>query len=128
MSYEPTTWKDGDLVTSAKLNKMEQGIANGSGGTLVVHLTWSEGDTVATMDKTWQQIYDADSVVAIDRYEEGGMLFSFRYSVFGVQQGTDKYLIFAKLGGDSPMQFIAETADSYPVWTDGSSGGSGGEK
>lgn len=29
MSYEPTNWKDGDLVTSAKLNKMEQGIANG---------------------------------------------------------------------------------------------------
>ena len=29
MSYEPTNWKDGDLVTSAKLNKIEQGIANG---------------------------------------------------------------------------------------------------
>lgn len=29
MSYEPTVWKDGDLVTSAKLNKLEQGVANG---------------------------------------------------------------------------------------------------
>ena len=28
MSYEPTTWKAGDTVTSAKLNKMEWGIAN----------------------------------------------------------------------------------------------------
>ena len=28
MSYEPTNWKPGDTVTSAKLNKMEQGIAN----------------------------------------------------------------------------------------------------
>ena len=28
MSYEPTVWKDGDLVTSAKLNKIEQGISN----------------------------------------------------------------------------------------------------
>jgi len=34
MAYEPTTWKSGDVVTSAKLNKIEQGIA--SGGVLVV--------------------------------------------------------------------------------------------
>lgn len=27
MSYTPTQWKAGDTVTSAKLNKMEQGIA-----------------------------------------------------------------------------------------------------
>ena len=27
MSYTPTTWKSGDTVTSAKLNKIEQGIA-----------------------------------------------------------------------------------------------------
>lgn len=28
MSYTPTEWKSGDTVTSAKLNKIEQGIAN----------------------------------------------------------------------------------------------------
>jgi len=27
MAYEPTTWKAGDTVTSAKLNKLEQGVA-----------------------------------------------------------------------------------------------------
>ena len=27
MSYEPTNWKDGDLVTSAKLNKIENGFS-----------------------------------------------------------------------------------------------------
>ena len=26
--YEPTEWKKGDVVTSAKLNKLEQGVAN----------------------------------------------------------------------------------------------------
>ena len=29
MSYEPTNWKAGDTITSAKLNKIEQGVANG---------------------------------------------------------------------------------------------------
>ena len=28
MAYDPTTWKDGDLITAAKLNKIEQGIGN----------------------------------------------------------------------------------------------------
>ena len=29
MSYEPTNWKTGDVVTSAKLNKLENAVANG---------------------------------------------------------------------------------------------------
>ncbi len=36
MSYEPTNWQAGDTVTSAKLNKIEQGIANG--GIRIVHM------------------------------------------------------------------------------------------
>lgn len=35
MSYEPTQWKAGDTVTSAKLNKIEQGIA-ANGGVLII--------------------------------------------------------------------------------------------
>ena len=56
MSYEPTTWKAGDTVTSAKLNKMEQGIAN-SGGSFII--TASALSDNPTLDKTWQEIYDA---------------------------------------------------------------------
>lgn len=28
MSYDPTTWNAGDVITAEKLNKMEQGIKN----------------------------------------------------------------------------------------------------
>ena len=46
MSYEPTVWKDGDLVTSAKLNKIEQGVAAAggttTGGVMVVETTFIE--------------------------------------------------------------------------------------
>ena len=28
MSYEPTIWKDGDLITAERLNKIEQGVQN----------------------------------------------------------------------------------------------------
>ena len=59
MAYEPTEWKSGDVVTSAKLNKLEQAVA---GCSLVVHAT-TEGD-VKTLDKTWQEIFDAFSAGA----------------------------------------------------------------
>lgn len=60
MSYEKQTWAKGDIVTSAKLNHMEDGIATG-GGVLVVHVT-VDGNT-GTLDHTWQEIHDAPIAV-----------------------------------------------------------------
>lgn len=57
MAYEPTNWKTGDVVTSAKLNKLEQGVAAGS-GVLVVN---KDKIPPSTLDKTWQEIFDAAS-------------------------------------------------------------------
>lgn len=31
MSYEPTTWSDGDLITKEKLNKLENGVRDNVG-------------------------------------------------------------------------------------------------
>lgn len=28
MAYEPTTWKEGDVITAEKMNKLEQGVKN----------------------------------------------------------------------------------------------------
>lgn len=39
MSYEPTVWKTGDIVSSEKLNKLENGVAN-SGGDSGAVLVW----------------------------------------------------------------------------------------
>ena len=38
MAYEPTVWQAGDTITSARLNKLEQGVADG-GGAFVVEAT-----------------------------------------------------------------------------------------
>lgn len=49
MRYTPTEWKTGDVVTSAKLNKLEQGVADaGGGGALVVEFTYNASDTTYT--------------------------------------------------------------------------------
>jgi len=54
MSYTKRTWATGNVVGAVDLNRMEQGIEDaGSGQVLVVT------DTEGTLDKTWQEIYDA---------------------------------------------------------------------
>ena len=49
MSYTPTNWSKGDVVTSAKLNKLEQGVAD-AGDIFVV--TFNTDNTNWTADKT----------------------------------------------------------------------------
>ena len=60
MAYTPTTWHSGDLISSEKLNKMEQGIAGSGGGVLVVTAT------NGTLNKTWQEIHDAAPLVWVE--------------------------------------------------------------
>lgn len=55
MSYTPTEWENGDLITATKLNKMESGIAN-AGNALIVTLTVTNPGYV--MDKTYTEIYE----------------------------------------------------------------------
>lgn len=52
MAYTPTTWATGDTITSTKLNKMEQGIAN-AGAVMIA----TDSDNV--LDKTFAEIYNA---------------------------------------------------------------------
>ena len=61
MSYTKTNWKDGDVISAEKMNKIEQGIADagtsgGSGGVLGVAVTYN--DKGGTFSRTWQEIYD----------------------------------------------------------------------
>ena len=56
MAYEPNTWKSGDIVTSAKMNHIEEGIANA--GPLVVEMV-REDTTATIIGKTAGEILDA---------------------------------------------------------------------
>lgn len=53
MAYEKNTWATGDVVTSAKLNHMEDGIA---GGYLIITATDDTEAMTVTLDKTWNEI------------------------------------------------------------------------
>lgn len=52
MSYIPTNWKTGDIVSSQRLNKLEEGVRDAYEVMVI-----NNNDN--TLDKTWQEIYDA---------------------------------------------------------------------
>lgn len=104
MSYEPTNWQAGDIVTSAKLNKLEQGVANG-GGILIVH-----SDENGILDKTWQEIYDAE--LAFQQEIDNDYKSIYLISQIGVEDNT-YYIQFAS------FSYTTSSPDDYPVFNQG---------
>lgn len=57
MSYTPTEWKAGDTVTSVKLNKLEQGIADATSSPYFIISDDINDEWKA--NKTWKEAIDA---------------------------------------------------------------------
>lgn len=104
MSYTPTTWHGGDVLSAEAMNKIENGIANAGSGALEVRV---ENDSVANieiLDKTWQEIWDAYPNVYL--YSE----------LSGTSKNTISSIFFdlgygLSINGDI---FFASSSDSYP--------------
>ena len=118
MSYTPNTWKSGDVVTSAKLNKIEQGIAN---AILIANITIDEQAGVATLDKTWQEILDANyAVIAAPNESNEGFGFIMVTSIYTMPKvggGTDYAVLgisFSSEGAAAPLTLKTDSADGYP--------------
>lgn len=106
MSYEPTNWKSGDTVTSAKLNKMEQGIAN-AGGVLIVGIDMQ----TMTLDKTYAEIASAGYAV-LSALGDAGLYMVGPMTMYGNDGGT--YTVQFTMGNSS-VPFTTDSADGYPV-------------
>lgn len=108
MAYEPTNWKTGDVVTSAKLNKLENAVANG-GGILVVHDNIS--DNGRTLDKTWQELFDAMSsgilCVIFGNYE----LTAMSSMITNLYKDQEEYSVDC---GESTYR--VDSPNGYPVY------------
>lgn len=106
MSYTPTEWKTGDVVTSTKLNKLEQGVANAGGGSGVLVVNVNDG----ALDKTWQEIHDAGFAVTFgDGIDSGYMICVSIYA-----EEEEYGVSFWTFGVSEPMLFIASSATGYP--------------
>lgn len=78
MAYEPTVWRDGDTITTARLNKLEQGVAEG-GGTLIANIDFADPTDITsiTVDKNATDVMaamQAGMVIFCRLYESGDLL------------------------------------------------------
>lgn len=76
-----------------------------SGGTLVVT------DTNGTLDKTWQEIYDADFAVVVQSALSGKK----KYAVTEVLHNRDNTEFLVNIIGGDPTSYTASSADGYPA-------------
>ena len=126
MSYVPTNWKSGDVVTSAKLNKMEQGIADSSGdssGGSVEIIEASYTDNGMILGKTAKEIADlmkSGKLVFARLYEEDVNFYScMDLHINSMTKYKDTLSWnFTASSPDEDFQifvFIAETDNDYPT-------------
>lgn len=128
MSYEKNTWKTGDVITSTKLNHMEDGIAN-TGDILVIGgFNFVKGQTsyqcTGTADKTWQEIDNALAAGVICIVVGSYMGGHVQLIVSGTMLLDGKYIFYITNGQDDPIFVTTTSADGYPTIDDG--GGSQG--
>lgn len=120
MAYTPTTWKSGDVVTSAKLNKLEQGV---SGSVFVVTLSYDDATSTYSTDKPYADILAA--------YEAGANLFcapwegaALRGMEYAEGDGfTVSDIMFNSIGQDGANVYIS----MYYIHADGTVAADEGE-
>ena len=132
MTYEPTIWECGDVVTAERLNHMEEGIeaanacCEGGGGSepLVVGMTIEEdtpsaGQITYTLDKTWQEIDDAFPNVYLLTEEDNSIID--KKSITETHADSSEPLYAVEVSG-SARSYETDSPSGYPSFIGGGAG------
>lgn len=103
MSYTPTNWKSGDVVTSAKLNNIESGIVNS-----VLVVTADENNA---LDHTYAEI-EAANFVVLKNAPSGGLTAFTPINSYGYSAGM--YGVVFDIDGNLTI-YTATSKDEYPA-------------
>jgi hypothetical protein len=123
MRLEPVELMVTDTFRAAvkSLGGSESSGGGSGGGVLVVNITWNE-DT-ATLDKTWQEIHDADAVVIYDYAPLANLKEYYPIATVETQSdpisgGTQYVVTVCRLTENAQLRFVASSASGYPVYVD----------
>lgn len=110
MSYTPTEWNTGDIVTAEKLNKVESGLSTVSNNIVIVNTT--RADEYWVLSKTWNEIHDAmirGKIVIVIMIMDDNVYYGYVGCAEIDENERYSYVITT-----SEDDFYAETATSYP--------------
>lgn len=99
MSYTPTTWAAGDTITSAKLNKLEQGIRNNSSWIIpIIEIENEVEDDENTIVQKGQ-----NSGSEIYSYQLGDGTITYKMIEDALNAGQMVFFKILSVEGDSPF-------------------------
>lgn len=118
MSYTPTTWSNGDTITAAKLNKLEQGVAEGGGGgVLTVNIVYDGVNEKSVFDKTYAEIKDAFEsgkyVFCTDT--DSGWRYFYPISSIGYDSDPHSPPYVIVVGYSDSISYYCWDEDEYPT-------------
>ncbi len=109
MSYSKTNWQTGDTITAEKLNHAEQGIYDNStsgGSVMMVH------DSDGVLDKTWEEIHDADFAVLKITYNDN---FTSTFIILGTEIDHGVYMVYFGHIGEDNIAYMTSSTSGYPT-------------
>ena len=112
MAYDKNTWKSGDVVTSAKLNNIENGIANCNG---LITGTLDEGTGTRTLSVSYNDVLRMINTGIVPFSAQGSPYENAIVLVesYGFDNSISRYYI--QMGS---IFFRAESADELLVFVD----------
>lgn len=121
MPYVKQTWQTGDVVTSAKLNHMEDGIAagggGGGGGVFSMTATHNEDTNSFVLDKTAGEIlnaFKAKQCPVAFFFQDDDNISILPFDGFSYFEGF--YHFWSDDGSGNDADFNATSLSEYPAW------------
>ena len=74
MAYTPTVWTSGDIVTSTKLNKLENGVANASAKELPAVSGTDNGKILTVVEGVWAKADSPSELPVVTGADNGNVL------------------------------------------------------
>ena len=111
MAYEKNTWASGDVVTSAKLNHMENGIANAGSGISVDVKVWQ-------VDSNGTLTCEGDFASALAKISQGIPLVAITYVGLPNEFSFATLLGSAWLFGNPNQIRLYYSTTEYYLWTE----------
>lgn len=110
MSYEPTEWRTGDIISSEKLNKLEEGVASASSGGGIYYVNVVGG---STLDKNFSEINSAyrrgEYPIIVVYGEDGGLFEASLMPVIAIANAGGYMVMCYDLVHSASMAFTADT-------------------